>query len=867
VRMRIFNLMDTRSNAARIAAAFRQVLLFASVLAAIEVCAKGKGPSVIDEIVIPAADGSFMKVDSSHERWQSLRTAVSEGPIHCLPQAFFSMREAVSADPETLISFGTAGIGQNDFELRERFSSKSFASHLALMDSALTRVFRGSSSRGSSGEWKEITRSLTKTNLSFCAIRSAKSFGGNADGLLRCELYFCVKGRAVCAFYEKSVKSIKTAVECESSRQMAMLLTWASEILKQNGGVPYVSKGTSEQVLNHVMGSLTPKCSGRATSTSEHSHTVNGRSGNSGIAFFSVAVILAFAVFFVRDFVFRRHNAFGNTVDVDRCLRTNRGLRDVVTQKMLEEWAIIIRYFSCGSEVHALCVPAVLFLWEKIFAPRMSQAEIMELNERIKRASGFDKVFSKRSFELESASLIKEHGYESAWHAWLSLCEFKYSISDRIAGESKLEMPSDFGQSVHRLLKNWDGKFDCVTAMLPIDWKVFFKEHPELSDTKLLVRYGVLPAGEQNGCGERLSKGALSTGSQDEDGELAFLNAGKDGIVRGMLWKSQQKVVLDDVSCRLYLPRGWNAEPEMETISPHDHVARMAGPREHEWLSVEHLHLSPGHVNDDLGDWINVARTLFGRLNLQPHCSKSSGVDAHAEIAFGRLDQRDALFMKYHRADDMAAFVGTIEIEGRMYRLFAVIVRRGADSWKFEYVFPAADGVTKESLDFRSEEIEAATRLFVPIETFGKMTCSVCGEKMNDPAGESDEEKIEVWMKGYFLFDDMQVPKAGVSIPCCAACREKILALGISKSKLEDIPAIHDQIVKGASILEVKCGTETVVLLESPESGHVPQTEDVRRDVEQVNDRNADLKEMQRRSQQLYEQIRVAEERAIRKFS
>ncbi len=496
---------------------------------------------------------------------------------------------------------------------------------------------------------------------------------------------------------------------------------------------------------------------------------------------------------------------------VDHCLLTDRALRNVVTQRILEEWVIIIQFFSSGDERCRLCVPAVLFLWENIFEPKMSHGEVLELNERIKSACGLDKVFSRRNFESTSGDVIREIGYEPAWRNWQQLGEYAYSASDRIAGGAKLETPVGFGASVYRLLKNWDGKFDHI-MMLPIDWKRFFKAHPEFAERELLVRYGVLDAEEQSACAERVPETPHQSDEKEADGALAFLDAGKDGILRGILWREQQKVVLDRLSCHLYLPKGWNVESEIEMVSPRDCVASMAGSGDHEWLSVEHLHLSPEHVHDDLGYWVNFPRVLFGKLHLHPHQSKAEGVEDFTEVSFGRLSRRDVLFMKYHNADDMAAFVGTIEIGGRLHRLFIVIVRRGADSWKFEYVFPVADGVTKDAQELRSEEIVAAARIFVPIETFGKIYCSLCSEEVDDPANVTDDGHVYVWMKDFFMFDDMRLPKSAVGIPCCVACREKILAYGVSKARLEEIPAVHEQIAKGASMLEVKCGTKAVSL-------------------------------------------------------
>ena len=135
------------------------------------------------------------------------------------------------------------------------------------------------------------------------------------------------------------------------------------------------------------------------------------------------------------------------------------------------------------------------------------------------------------------------------------------------------------------------------------------------------------------------------------DGQLAFLNAGKDGILRSMLWKQQKKIIVDQAKCRLFLPEGWNLTPEIESQGTANVIAKFAGPGVHEWASVEYLLLSPDHVEDDLGDWVNVSKVLFGRLSLHAHSDKESGVANCKEILLGRLGSRDALYMKYHQAD------------------------------------------------------------------------------------------------------------------------------------------------------------------------------------------------------------------------
>ena len=497
---------------------------------------------------------------------------------------------------------------------------------------------------------------------------------------------------------------------------------------------------------------------------------------------------------------------------IEKCLLSNHAFQPIVTPNVRKEWAVIIKFFTAGDGTHRLPVRAVLFLWEKIFQPQISHADVIGLDERLRRVCGLSEMFSERNFERFLATEIKKHGRAATLSAWRQLCDYAYSISDGIADGLKVDVPDGFGASVYGLLKSWDGKFANV-AMLPVDWKLFFNRHPEFAERGLLARYGVPAAGEW-----RFNSSAERPASKrpepiDEEGGLSFLDAGKDGEVRAVLWAMQKMVVMDDLSCRLYLPDGWDLQPAIKRLSSHHCLARLAGPRDHEWLAVECLHLSPGHVNDDLGDWVGMSRELLGRLLLNPHDTKAQGVHDCREISFGRLGRRDALYMKYHEADDMASFAGTIAIENHLHRLFIVIVRRGADSWKFEYVFPAADGVSEESLEFNGEEIVSAARVFVPIRTMGKRECAFCGKKVEDPVKGDDESTIFVWMKDFFLFDDMKLPESGCGIPCCDACRKEILLYGLPKARLEEMPSIHDQLSKGASITKVVCGKDEVQLL------------------------------------------------------
>ena len=301
-----------------------------------------------------------------------------------------------------------------------------------------------------------------------------------------------------------------------------------------------------------------------------------------------------------------------------------------------------------------------------------------------------------------------------------------------------------------------------------------------------------------------------------KDGQLAFLNPGENGIGRVVLQKKQKKVVADLVKCRLYLPEGWSLTPEIEAQGAANVIAKLSGPRPHEWMSVEHLYLSPDHVDDDLGDWVDVGTKLFGRVLLHPAADKEAGVNNAKYLTFGRLGQRDVLYMKYHQADDMAAYVGTVEIEERMYRLFIVIVRRGRDSWKFEYAFPASEGVTRESLSYRPEEIVEAIRLFVPIETRGRLSCPLCGTGMDDPPDGQLIDGLSVTVKDFTLFDGgPKVARADMTLSCCDDCKGKLPTAGISRKIVENIPDIRTQLDKGGSIVELKCNGQPVAIRDS----------------------------------------------------
>ena len=386
------------------------------------------------------------------------------------------------------------------------------------------------------------------------------------------------------------------------------------------------------------------------------------------------------------------------------------------------------------------------------------------------------------------------------------LMSIAYANGDGVPKDAqKAKEYFDLAEGIHRPQVDWIG--------LMMKFSGLSEGEVPVQNADGSVRFSKIPPG---GAMEMLRVAYEKTRAPQQpiqDGQLAFLNPGENGIMRFVFQKKQKKVVADHVKCRLYLPDGWNLAPELEAQSAANVIAKFAGPDEHEWMSVEHLFLSPDHVNDNLGDWVDFGMKLFGKAILHPAADKAQGVDGGKYLLFGKLGQRDALYMKYHQADDMVAYAGTFEIEEKLYRLFIVVLRRGRDSWKFEYVFPAAEGVTREALSFHSEEITSAARMFVPIETHGRLTCPLCGAGMDDPPDGKPIDGLTVEMKDFTLFEGgPKVGHAGMTLACCDDCKCKLPVSGIDRKVLEGVPDVRAQLDEGASIVEVKCGDRPVAI-------------------------------------------------------
>lgn len=236
---------------------------------------------------------------------------------------------------------------------------------------------------------------------------------------------------------------------------------------------------------------------------------------------------------------------------------------------------------------------------------------------------------------------------------------------------------------------------------------------------------------------EILDGGSVSKENSDEnparpgENEIPYLDAGPNGEIRRKLQMEQQTLTIEQIKSRLYLPKDWDPDVRIREIKPdkdgtRNVLARIAGPREHEWVTMRYMSVSEDSIGCDgapLPSWEAFIQVDFivDRKIMLPHPTKAKGVRNAKRYGFEVVRQRASQYSKFHHVDDdelTDVYTGAFETEGRLYRIISVAFARKNDCWRFEYAFPAADGVTPKSLELRTEEIEAARRIFVPIETF-----------------------------------------------------------------------------------------------------------------------------------------------------
>ena len=217
---------------------------------------------------------------------------------------------------------------------------------------------------------------------------------------------------------------------------------------------------------------------------------------------------------------------------------------------------------------------------------------------------------------------------------------------------------------------------------------------------------------------------------QPDGNEIPYLDAGRNGEIRRKLQMEQHVLNFEKAKCCLYVPKDWDPDVRIREIKSDKEgtrnvLTRIAGPSEHEWVTMRYMSVSEDSIGCDgapLPSWEAFIQVDFivDRKIMLPHPAKAKGVRNAKRYGFEVVRQCTSQYSKFHHVDDELTdvYTGAFEIDGRMHRIISVAFARKNDCWRFEYAFPAADGVTPESLDLRAEEVEAARRIFVPIETF-----------------------------------------------------------------------------------------------------------------------------------------------------
>ena len=290
-----------------------------------------------------------------------------------------------------------------------------------------------------------------------------------------------------------------------------------------------------------------------------------------------------------------------------------------------------------------------------------------------------------------------------------------------------------------------------------------------------------------------------------DDQELVYL---------GMWGKELKSVSVKEGNFCLKLPKGWKADPvNVEVASRWDQGFFFAGPIDQEWAYVQHLVLSPEHVNDDIKDAINIELRLFGLVSIHPP-KGTERLTIKDMASFGCVPVTSSAFLKRHCADRMATWIGTFLRDGVKCRLYILCLQRGREVWRVEYVFPVKEysatqinwngkEAVKSDIEYeigdqpsQPEQIRAGIVLG-NFRAYDAARCQLCGKIV------SDEDIVEIPLENVDLTQIIGVPIRGectVKPHCCPECRGKFKAKDISEAQIKAIPAIAEVLQGGARI-------------------------------------------------------------------
>lgn len=275
----------------------------------------------------------------------------------------------------------------------------------------------------------------------------------------------------------------------------------------------------------------------------------------------------------------------------------------------------------------------------------------------------------------------------------------------------------------------------------------------------------------------------------------------------------ERREVAEGNFCLKLMP-GFAREAVVERRSQWNVGFRFDGKSDSEWIYVEHLILAADHVKDGIESWVGAGMAILGRPLLHSNSDKDNA-DFEA-VKFGLVPAISTVFMKKHRADDMATYVGTILRKGVMCRVFILCLRRGNESWMVEYVFPAYVTETRveggkltvhetrppkpgENVDEKISqgEMQIAGVVLGNFRALNGIHCSFCDRVV------SEEDVFPVEMDNIKLFDDMPLRgSATFRLPCCDDCKRRITVPALDLDRIKAVADIGDALAKGATFAD-----------------------------------------------------------------
>lgn len=272
----------------------------------------------------------------------------------------------------------------------------------------------------------------------------------------------------------------------------------------------------------------------------------------------------------------------------------------------------------------------------------------------------------------------------------------------------------------------------------------------------------------------------------------------------------ERREVAEGNFCLKLIP-GFAKEPVIGRRSRWTCGTRFDGRSDSEWVYVEHMILAPDHVEDDIEMWVGASMAILGKPLLH---SKSDNDNANYGIVkFGLVPAISTVFMKRHRADDMATYAGTITLRGVMCRVFILCLRRGNEGWMVEYVFPAQVTETKmlggkltvsETRPLRvgekaeekisQGEMQLAGIVLGNFRALDGIHCSFCDKVV------MEDDVFPVELDNVKVFDDMPLRgSATFRLPCCDECKRQITKHGLDLDRIKAVDDIRNALAQGAT--------------------------------------------------------------------